>query len=140
MRLWLDTEYNGFQGALISMALVDEDGREWYEVLPCEAPLPWVSANVIPVLGKQATTRERLSKSLAAWLRKYESITVMADWPEDFSHFCLALVTGPGKSYVVPPLTMQLLRSSVALDSAQPHNALADAKALWRAFTIGLAR
>jgi hypothetical protein len=28
MRLWIDTEYNGFVDALISMALVDETGRD----------------------------------------------------------------------------------------------------------------
>ena len=40
MRLWIDTEYNGFKGALISMALIDEEGREWYEVLKCRSPSP----------------------------------------------------------------------------------------------------
>ena len=53
MRLWIDTEYNGFRGALISMALVDEEGREWYEVLKCRSPSPWVAKHVMPKLHKQ---------------------------------------------------------------------------------------
>ena len=32
MKLWIDTEFNEYRGALISMALVAEDGREWYGV------------------------------------------------------------------------------------------------------------
>lgn len=140
MRLWLDAEFNGFQGPLISLAVVDEEGREWYEVLTCESPVPWVEAHVMPVLHKRATTSSRLAKSLATWLRKYPRIHVMADWPEDLAHFCSALVTGPGSAYVVPPLTMELLRVSVPLASAVPHNALEDARALRTAHMQAAAR
>jgi len=38
MRIYIDTEFNEFQGALISMALVAADGEEFYEVLACENP------------------------------------------------------------------------------------------------------
>jgi len=27
--MWIDTEFNEYRGALISLALVAEDGREW---------------------------------------------------------------------------------------------------------------
>lgn len=42
MRLYLDTEFNGFGGSLISAALVSTGGHEWYEVLPCSHPNAWV--------------------------------------------------------------------------------------------------
>lgn len=29
MKLWIDCEFNGFGGELISMALIDEEGRHW---------------------------------------------------------------------------------------------------------------
>jgi hypothetical protein len=42
MQLWIDTEFNEYRGALISMALVAEDGREWYGVRFCDDPGWWV--------------------------------------------------------------------------------------------------
>ena len=40
MRYFLDTEFNGFGGALLSFALVPEDGGEdYYCILPCGDPL-----------------------------------------------------------------------------------------------------
>ena len=35
MRYFLDTEFNGFAGALLSIALVPEEGEEFYAVLEC---------------------------------------------------------------------------------------------------------
>lgn len=134
MHLWLDTEYNGFQGSLISLALVDENGREWYEVLRCDDPVPWVAANVMPVLRKRATTVQRLADSLSKWLAQYDTVHVMADWPEDFVHFCSLLVPGPGLRLIVPPLSMELLQLREKPASAIPHNALEDAKALKQAY------
>lgn len=43
MRFFIDCEFNEFRGELISMALVAEDGREFYEVLPCPNPGAWVA-------------------------------------------------------------------------------------------------
>lgn len=138
MRLWLDTEFNGFRGALISLALVDENGREWYEALRCDDPVPWVATNVMPVLRKRATTAKRFTDSLGAWLSKYDRIHVMADWPEDFVHFCSVLVPGPGERLNVPVLTMELLELQQRPNSAVPHNALEDAKALKQAYMRSL--
>ena len=51
MRYYLDTEFNGFNGALLSIALVPEDGDEFYITLACAEPvLPWVEHNVMPFL------------------------------------------------------------------------------------------
>lgn len=53
MKLWFDTEFNSFAGALISIGIVDEDGREFYEVAYCQQDIhPWVAQNVMPVLGR----------------------------------------------------------------------------------------
>ena len=50
MRYFLDTEFNGFGGELISLALVPEHGHdEYYAVLPLPDELhPWVERNVVP--------------------------------------------------------------------------------------------
>jgi hypothetical protein len=128
MRLWIDTEFNEYKGDLISLALVDENGREFYEVLPCLNPGSWVASNVMPILNKQPISLQELQRRLQNWLMHYDSINVIADWPEDIQHFCEALITGPGLRINTPSLTMTVRRD---LDgkSQLPHNALADAKA-----------
>lgn len=135
MRLFLDCEFNEFQGELISMALVAEDGREWYEVVPCDAPGPWVAQHVMPILGKPALPdKAALTASLDMFLRQFDTVHVVADWPEDIAHFCQALIVGPGYKINTPPLTMEILR--VGSTSALPHNALADARGLRDALTL----
>lgn len=129
MNLYIDTEFNGFGGELISMALVSECGKEFYEVLPCDAPVGWVAENVMPVLGKEPTRMEWLQIHLQGWLRQFPAIHIVADWPEDIQHFCQALITGPGMRLDTPPLTMEIRRDLDAL-SAIPHNALADARGI----------
>ena len=129
MKLFLDCEFNEFKGALISMALVAEDGREWYEVVPCDNPGAWVAQNVMPILGKPALPdKAALTSSLFMFLRQFDTIHVVADWPEDIAHFCEALITGPGYRIDTPPLTMEVLR--IDATSALPHNALADARGI----------
>lgn len=132
MRIWLDTEFNDYRGDLISMALVAEDGREWYEVLPCLYPSPWVAEHVMPVLGKTPVETGAMALSLSEFLRGYDSVHVIADWPADVAHFCNVLVVGPGRRIDTPPLTFEVIRDlpDTSDISAIPHNALEDARAL----------
>jgi hypothetical protein len=114
------------------MALVAEDGREWYEVMPCRRPTAWVMQNVMPVLGKQPLSSERaLSKSLSRFLNQFDEVHLIADWPEDIAHFCTALMPKPGYRFITPPLTMELVEAESTGDPL--HNALADARELRRA-------
>ena len=129
MRLWIDTEFNEFRGALISLALVDEAGREFYTVLGCDNPGPWVKENVMPILGQQAEPLLRAQRGLFDFLRFYDTIHIVADWPEDIAHFCNFLITGPGFRVDTPPLTLEIRRDLDAV-SAIPHNALEDARAM----------
>jgi hypothetical protein len=58
---------------------------------------------------------------------------MVADWPEDIAQFCNLLITGPGEMVPVPPLGFDLVPLggfSTAANSAVPHNALHDARAL----------
>lgn len=135
MRLWIDTEFNEFRGELISMALVADDGREWYEALPCPNPGSWVAANVMPFIGKQPLAGPAtLTASLHEFLAQFESVHIVADWPEDIAFFCSALIIGPGMRIDTPPLTFEIRRDlpNTANISAIPHNALEDARALAR--------
>jgi hypothetical protein len=128
MNLFIDTEFNEFRGALISMALVDELGREFYESVGCENPGSWVAENVMPIINKNPITMAELQVGLQDWLSVYDCINVIADWPEDIEHFCRALIVGPGIRINTPLLTMQVCRELAGV-SQLPHNALADAKA-----------
>jgi hypothetical protein len=142
VRYFLDTEYNGFGGALLSLALVPEDGgEEFYVTLECDAPLDaWVERHVIPFLDMvpEALKAARLprraaAEALGAWLALDSAPDIIADWPEDLAQLSMLLVTGPGAMVSVPPLTLRLATLhgfSTAANSVIPHNALHDARAL----------
>lgn len=149
MRYFLDTEYNGWGGALISLALVPDDGEELYLVLQLEEPAEaWVERNVIPFLDTvpPALQSMRLSRAdavaaLAYYLAGDPEPLIVADWPEDIAQIAMLLVTGPGTMAAVPPLRFELLTMvgfSTAGNSRVPHNALHDARAL-RDHVIALA-
>ena len=51
MRYFLDTEYNGWGGALLASRWFRRNGEELYLTLDCDCALdPWVERNVIPYL------------------------------------------------------------------------------------------
>ena len=52
MKLWIDTEFNEYKGALISLALVAEDGREWYGVRFCDGKFANPVNRVVVVKGQ----------------------------------------------------------------------------------------
>lgn len=141
MRYFLDTEFNGFGGELLSIALVPDEGEEFYVTLSCSAPLvPWVERNVVPYLNtvpiplrQPAIDRPEAAAAIAHYLQAENDALIVADWPEDIAQFCMLLLTGPGTMVPVPPLHFQLLTLhgfSTAANSAVPHNALHDARAL----------
>ncbi|WP_106640499.1 3'-5' exoribonuclease [Allosphingosinicella vermicomposti] len=142
MRYFLDTEYNGTGGELISLALVPEDGgEELYLVLPLpETVHEWVQKNVVPYLDMipadfpgGRTSRESAPHEVARYLSHDHDTLIVADWPEDIALFCQLLVTGPGDIADVYRLKFELLRTpgfSTARNSKVPHNALHDARAL----------
>ena len=141
MRYYLDTEFNGFGGALLSLALVPEDGQEFYVTLQCDDPIfPWVERNVVPYLDNVPVglvsprmTRREAADALAAYLGTDPQPELVADWPEDITQFCSLLMIGPGQMVPVPPMTFRLLPLqgfSPAANSAVPHNALHDARSL----------
>ena len=129
-RVWIDTEFNGFGGELISLALVDHLGQSVYFALPCEKPVDWVAANVIPVLGITPTTRRAAQASVRMFLHRFSSVCIVANWPDDIKHFCAFMVDGPAELLELPPLDFELRLDLATIASAQPHNALSDARAL----------
>lgn len=134
MYLYIDCEWNHkmieetSHDELISMALCDENGNEFYEVLEWSQVNDWVRRNVIPVLDKEPVTREVFQQKLRGFLLQYNRFHIVADWPLDLAQFCNILVLGPKEVMRIPPFSMQVV--DVPIRSEKPHNALCDARAL----------
>lgn len=142
MRYFIDTEFDGYRGPLISMALVREDGRSVYFVLEGAeeaAQDEWVIANVLPILKDcpeppWVLTRMAAAGAIQNLLRGDDRPHVIADWPDDLRHFCDLVVFGPGEMIGLPGLTMEVKRVDAypAPIPAVQHNAWWDAVALQR--------
>ena len=142
MRYFLDTEFNGFGGALISLALVPEFGdQELYAVVQLEEPPHgWVERNVMPYLGcvppgidAKPVSRAEAASEIARYLAADGEPVIVADWPDDIAYFCHLLVTKAGDMAPVGSLRFEFVSSpgfSTAAISKVPHNALHDARAL----------
>ena len=141
LRYFLDTEYNGWGGTLLSLALVPEHGEELYLTLDWDVALEqWVERNVIPYLDmvpdplvSPRMSRADAARTVAHYFAGDPDPVVIADWPEDIALFSALLVTGPGVMAEVPGLKFQFIPLSgfsTAANSKVPHNALHDARAL----------
>ena len=123
MKMCIDTEFNEYRGALISLALVAENGAEWYGV-----------RYVMPHLGKEPQRDSQLRASLDDFLRSFDSVHIISDWPGDIAHFCHFLEYRPGDRIGPDSMTFEVRRDlpDTASTSVVPHNALHDARALAR--------
>ena len=141
MRYFLDTEFNGFGGALISLGLAAEDGHEdYYVALPLPDEIePWVAQHVVPYLKSvpemlyNQLDRVAAAHDVARYLSADPDPLIVADWPEDIALFCRLLLIDATDIVDVDRLRFEFLRTpgfSTARNSKVPHNALHDARAL----------
>lgn len=140
MRYYLDCEFNGFGGVLLSMALVREDGAAFHSVSTFDFWShidPWVRENVMPNLHLNKTHEhhfaQELSPQVAAFLAGDPAPHIIADWPDDFTYLIAEILTGPGTMIDIPGLTMEVVRVDAYptdLPGAIQHNAYWDAMAL----------
>lgn len=145
MRYYLDCEFDGLGGPLISMGLVREDGTARYWILPYGELSPWVSENVAPVLrldGQHAeqVTAEELAYRLSEFISPDTSPIIVADWPDDIKYFCEHVIKGSlwwekagGPMQPIVGLSFEVVRVDAyptELPGAVRHNALWDALAL----------
>jgi hypothetical protein len=122
--------------------LVPDDGsEEYYAILEHARPCSdWVERHVVPYLGTvpqaleaQPQAAADVARELSRWFSPFGEVEVVADWPDDIAYLCRALMTGNGQMVTVPPMTFRLMNLagfSTARNSAVPHNALHDARAL----------
>ena len=135
MRFFLDTEFNGFGGKLMSMALVPENlnAPEFYCEIEVKDQLdPWVAVNVAPHMFQVPVGYGVFQFALSRYLLniEYDEIIIVADWPDDIRYFCEAMITGPGERIIMPTNIMFELDFSIKYESMVPHNALHDARAI----------
>ena len=135
MRYYLDAEFNGFGGALISIALVPESeaAASFYGAVECPDPTPWVAAHVLPALDVVPLSYDELQWAFADYLTADPEPVLVADWPEDIVHAARLLATNDGRRLIVSAVRFELaevVNFSTAELSHVPHNAYHDAVAL----------
>jgi hypothetical protein len=135
MRYFVDAEFNGFGGGLVSLAAVPEDSAAppFYEAVECPSPSDWVAEHVLPVLQTKVRQRVEVARLFTEFLEGDPMPVLVADWPEDITHAAALLTDGKGRRYLQAEVTFTVLRQSeFSTDrfSKVPHNAYYDALAL----------
>lgn len=134
MRIFVDCEFNGFGGELISMALVPEVGPTWYGVLPLpDVVIPWVAENVVPVIHASPISQDEFRESFLAFISPYQNPIIVADWYTDIVHF-FSMFGGSSHDDSVGYACKAELVLIDNYNSAIPHNALHDAMAIRDAY------
>ena len=149
MQLYLDTEFNGHGGELISMALVtprharhpmlpkEPHGEgmtdsSFYRVRLWKGPTdPWVEQNVVPKLEAAPLLPHLFRQDFHAWISHFDNPEIICDWHADAEHFCRLLAGNDYGSSLDFACRVTILRTPPGQPvSENPHNALADARAL----------
>lgn len=140
MRYYLDCEFDGYGGDLISLALVSEAGPSLYLVFEgyedsCDE---WVIEHVLPVVPLPLAIyakRDGAQTELTDFFRGDACPIIVTDWPDDVAYLCTLMLTGPGTMIDIPRISFEIHRVDAYptdLPGAVQHNAWWDAKALQR--------
>ncbi|MDQ6873542.1 MAG: polyadenylate-specific 3'-exoribonuclease AS [Actinomycetota bacterium] len=145
-RIFYDCEFleDGRTIELVSIAAVDEAGREFYAVsteFDPAAAIPWVQANVLdklPAPGNAAwRSRERIRADLYAYLTGPGEGLELWAWYAGYDHVVLCQLWGgmPALPRAVPRFTKDLRQRwddlgqpALPAAPADQHDALADAR------------
>jgi len=141
-RYYLDCEFDGHGGPLLSIALIGVV-RSLYVRTDNVAFDPWVRENVVPHLGAHHADMGRVftpENEVGAELRSFiggdEHPVIVADSPVDIGRFCQAISTGDGGGWAsvdYPRMTFKVHNVDcypTPLKGAVQHNAWWDAMAL----------
>lgn len=146
MKYYLDCEFDGHNGPLLSMALVRQDGEYAYVATNVVATDPWVIENVVPMIGlvePLVVNPEEVGPYLLAVLEGDHSPTIIADSVVDIGRFCRAISTGLNGQWASVDGHMRFEVHDVncyptGLVNAMQHNAYWDAMALrWKLTQLG---
>jgi hypothetical protein len=141
-KFYIDCEFDGHSGPLLSIAMVREDGVSAYVTTRAVAEDPWVIANVLPILGSHNAynTWHVRPNEVGGILRNFIwpslNPVIVADSPVDIGRFCRAISTGANGDWASTGFTSMTFEVwnvdcyPTKLEGAVQHNAWWDAMAL----------
>lgn len=142
-RFYIDCEFDGHGGPLLSFGIVREDGFGAHLRTVAQANDPWVIANVVPLMSKHDAdvSSDHLAVNEVGGALRYfigdcDSPVIIADSPVDIGRFCSAISTdkdGGWASAEYPLIRFEVHNVDcypTDLEGAVQHNAWWDAMAL----------
>lgn len=151
-RFYIDCEFDGHGGELLSMAIVRENGRGLYLCIADEPDFldPWVEKNVWPLVhlrlpvGRTFAYVNDWGDLIRRFINELTSPVIVADSPVDIWRFCEVITTDNGawRSTDFPRMTFEVHNVDcypTDLPGAVQHNAWWDAMALRHKLTQGKA-
>lgn len=146
-KYYIDCEFDGHAGPLLSIALVREDGYSIHIRTDALALDPWVQANVVPLMERheakmgQWIPANEVGPSIKTFIGADDAPVIIADSPVDIGRFCAAVSTGPDGGWAsadYPQMAFEVHNVDcypTDLPNAVQHNAYWDAMALRRRLT-----
>jgi hypothetical protein len=143
MKYYLDCEFDGHNGPLLSLALVAE--KDSIHIRVDVEPMDlWVRQNVLPLMDSHEAPRSikvyhnEVGDAIRAFIGDDVHPIIIADSPVDIGRFCRAISTGPSGDWAsadYPAMTFEVHNVDcypTDLPGAVQHNAWWDAKVLQR--------
>lgn len=141
-RFYIDCEFDGHNGPLLSMAIIPEVGSGMHIRTDQVAADSWVRENVVPLMDRHDATRSQwvplneVGASIRAMIGDCAHPVIVCDSPQDSRYFSQAITTAPDGGYA--PFSFEALTLEVVgidcypttLEGAVQHNAWWDAMAL----------
>lgn len=149
-RFYIDCEFDGHNGPLLSMAIVAErNDFSLYMRTFRSAKDPWVRTNVMPLMDEHyadtdiACFEDEFGDHLKNFMEPADAPVIIADSPVDIARFCRAISTGDDGNWSstdYPRMTFEVHNVDcypTDLPGAVQHNAWWDAMALRHALLKG---
>lgn len=141
-KYYIDCEFDGHNGPLLSMAIVRDARNSLMIVTGESADDPWVAENVIPILNSDRaqetvfTSIDGVGAHLSDFIADDAHPVIIADSPVDIARFCRAMSTGVNGQWATADYTRMTFEVHnvdcypTDLPGAVQHNAWWDAMAL----------
>lgn len=141
-RFYIDCEFDGHNGVLLSVAMVNEDGDSIHIKTTAPVVDDWVYANVLPLMDTHQASKsasvgvDDVGDVLRAFIGDCSHPVIIADSPVDIARFCRAISTGVDGQWAsadYPRMTFEVHNVDcypTDLPGAVQHNAWWDAMAL----------